>query len=273
MEEASGRGASEWFEPATGAEAARLGEMLDRRLTGEPLQYVIGRWPFRNLELVVDRRVLIPRPETEVVAEVALEEAVRAGARRGGGDPSARPRPVYAVADLGTGSGALALVLAAELPEAEVWATDRAPEVLAVAGANLTAIGAAAARVRLAEGVWYEALPDTLRGRLRVIVSNPPYVAEQEYADLPGEVRDHEPRGALVAGPSGTEAIDALLDGGLDWLEPDGSLVIELAPHQASGIAARARRAGYASVEVHRDLAGRDRILVARAPKAPTDLR
>ena len=247
--------------------------MLDRRLAGEPLQYVIGRWPFRDLELAVDRRVLIPRPETEVVAEVALAEAVRAGARRGRGDPSAPLRPAYPVADLGTGSGALALVLAAELPEAEVWATDRARDVLAVAGANLAVIGDAAARVHLVEGVWYEALPDILRGRLRVIVSNPPYVAEEEYAALPAEVRDHEPRGALVAGPSGREAIEALLDGALDWLEPGGSLVIELAPHQASAVAARARRAGYASVEVHPDLAGRDRVLVARAPGAPAEPR
>ena len=242
--------------------------MVERRAAGEPLQYVIGRWPFRGLELLVDRRVLIPRPETEVVAEVALTEAVRAGARRGRPDPWGQAATTYAVADLGTGSGALALALAAELPDAEVWATDRSPEALAVAGANLAAVGLAATRVRLAEGVWYEALPGALRGRLRVIVSNPPYVAESEHGTLPVEVRDHEPYAALVAGPAGTEAIDVLVGAGLGWLEPGGALVMEIAPHQAVTGAERATRAGFVDVEVRADLAGRDRVLVARRPPA-----
>ena len=255
---------SEWGGPATARGAARLTRMLERRLAGEPLQYVLGRWSFRGLDLLVNRRVLIPRPETEVVAEVALAEAVRAGARRGRPDPWGASRTSFAVADLGTGSGALALALAAALPDAEVWATDRVPEALDVASANLAGAGTWATRVRLAEGVWYEALPEALRGRLRVIVSNPPYVAEAEFDDLPPEVRDHEPRSALVAGPSGTEALDVLVDGGLDWLEPGGALVVELAPHQAAPQAERARRCGYASVDVYRDLAGRPRVLAAR---------
>lgn len=267
VEEASGLPQSEWGGPATARGAARLTRMLERRLAGEPLQYVLGHWPFRGLDLIVDRRVLIPRPETEVVAEVALVEAVRAGARRAR-DPWGGTRPTYAVADLGTGSGALALALAAELPEAEVWATDRFPDALVVASANLAGAGMVATRVRLAEGVWYEALPEALRGRLRVIVSNPPYVAEAEFDALPPEVRDHEPRPALVAGPTGTEGLDVLVDGGLEWLEPGGALVLELAPHQAETSAERARRAGYASVDVYRDLAGRPRVLAARTGTA-----
>ena len=270
VEEASGLDRSGWDTSATARGAGRLSVMVDRRLSGEPLQYVVGHWAFRGLDLMVDHRALIPRPETEMVAEVALEEAVRTGARRGPPDAWATLQPTFAVADLGTGSGALALALVAELPEAEVWATDASPSAVAVARANLAAVGLAATRVRLVEGMWYEALPEDRRGRLRVIVSNPPYVAEAEWAALDREVRDHEPRDALVAGPTGCECLEALVDGGLEWLEPGGALVLELAPHQAGLLSARARAAGYETVEVRPDLAGRPRVLVARKPTPKT---
>ena len=257
VEEVSGLDRSRWGETATAPGRARLGALVERRLAGEPLQYVLGHWSFRGLDLQVDPRVLIPRPETEVVAEVAITAA-----RRSGGGPCT-------VADLGTGSGALALALAAELPEAEVWATDRSAAALDVARANLAAAGpSAASRVHFAEGMWYEALPARLRGRLSVIVSNPPYVTEAEFADLPAEVRDHEPTGALVSGPTGRESLEHLVAGGLDWLEPGGALVLELAPAQASPLSALAEQAGYDGVAVHRDLAGRDRVLVARRPES-----
>lgn len=265
VEEASGLPYGEWDSPATARGAARLTDMVERRLAGEPLQYVLGRWDFRGLDLMVDPRVLIPRPETEVVAEIALREAQRAGLRRGAPDPWGNTVPTAVVADLGTGSGALALALAAELPEAEVWATDVSPAALSVAGANLAAVGQAATRVRLAQGVWYEALPPALHGRLQVIVSNPPYVAEDEFDSLPAEVRDHEPRSALVAGSAGTEHLDALITGAPEWLAPAGALVVELAPHQAETMAARTRAvAGLAEVTVETDLTGRPRVLVAR---------
>lgn len=265
LEEASGLPWPEWREPATKRGAARLSVMLERRLAGEPLQYVLGHWPFRDLDLVVDHRVLIPRPETEVVAELAIAEAVRAGARRGAPDPWGGDTTTFSVADLGTGSGALALALAIELPEAEVWATDQDPGALAVASANLASIGLAATRVRLAEGSWYDALPADHRGRFRVIVSNPPYVSEAEYAALSPEVRDHEPRRALVPGPTGEEALAHLVDGALPWLEHGGALVLELAPSQAEPLRQRAlSRPGWSSAEVHADLAGRPRALVAR---------
>jgi release factor glutamine methyltransferase len=257
VEEVSGLDRSQWAEAAVTPQGRlRLTAMVERRLAGEPLQYVLGRWSFRGLDLMVDPRVLIPRQETEVVAEVAIE-AVRQGGVTGG--PSV-------VADLGTGSGALALALAAALPDAEVWATDVSPEALAVARANLAAVGPAADRVHLVEGMWYEALPTGLRGRLRVIVSNPPYVTEAEFAGLPPEVRDHEPAGALVAGPTGRESLEHLVAGGLDWLEPGGALVLELAPDQAAPLKAAAEAAGYEAVAVEPDLAGRDRALVARRP-------
>jgi release factor glutamine methyltransferase len=253
VEDVSGLDRSRWLEEADAGGRARLSALVERRLAGEPLQYVLGRWSFRGLDLLVDPRVLIPRPETEVVAEVALLEA----RRRGGGR--------FTVADLGTGSGALALALAAELPEADVWATDASRSALAVARANLAAVGPdAASRVHLAEGMWYEALPAGLRGRLRVIVSNPPYVTEAEFAGLPPEVRNHEPAGALVAGPTGRESLEHLVANGLEWLEPGGALVLEMAPYQSGPLSATAEAAGYDVVAVHPDLAGRDRVLVAR---------
>src|SRR5688572_32021725 len=172
--------------------------MVGRRGAGEPIQYVLGEWSFRGIDLLIDRRVLIPRPETEITAEVAIEEAQRLGARRGKPDPWAGAATAYTVADLGTGSGALALALAAELPDAAVWATDNSDDALAVARANLAGSGTIAARVRLAPGSWFDALPGDLRGQLRLLVANPPYVAEHELAGLPPEVRDYEPVTALV---------------------------------------------------------------------------
>ena len=128
--------------------------MLERRVDGEPLQYVLGRWDFLGLDLLVDRRVLVPRPETEVVAQTAIDEAVRLGARRGAARPGWLAADTsYAVADLGTGSGAIALVLARELPDAEVWATDVSDDALAVARANVAGVGSAATRVRLRRGI------------------------------------------------------------------------------------------------------------------------
>jgi release factor glutamine methyltransferase len=258
VEEVSGLDRSRWGETATAAGRARLGVLVERRLAGEPLQYVLGHWSCRGLDLRGEPPVLIPRPETEIVAEVAIGAARRPG------------RGPCTVADLGTGSGALALALAAELPEAQVWATDRSAAALDVARANLGAAGpSAASRVQFAEGMWYEALPAGLRGRLRVIVSNPPYVTEAEFADLPAEVRDHEPTAALVAGPTGRESLEALVAGGPDWLEPGGALVLELAPDQAAPMRSAAEAAGYDAVAVHRDLTGRDRVLEARTRPEP----
>jgi len=244
--------------------ASRAASLTARRAAGEPLQYVLGEWSFAGLDLFVDRRVLIPRPETEVVAEVAVAEAVRLGERTGRADPWAGAATTYRIADLGTGSGALALALAAALPDAEIWATDASPDALAVARANLAGAGTPSARVRLAQGSWYAALPPELRGGLLLVVSNPPYIAAGELDDLPTEVRDHEPLEALVGGVRGTEAIEEIVAGAPGWLRPDGALVCEIAPQQAGASLELARRAGFADSSVRPDLAGRDRILVAR---------
>lgn len=231
--------------------------MATRRAVGEPLQYVLGRWGFRGLDLLVDRRVLIPRPETEVVAGVAVDELRRlatVAARRAGGSVAV---------ELGTGSGAIALAVATEVPDAVVWATDLSAPALAVARANLAGSGSRVGpRVRLVTGSWYEPLPADLRGRVDLIVSNPPYVAECE--PLPPHVAGWEPREALVAGPTGMEGIVAVIDGAPGWLARPGSVVVELAPHQAEAAAVVARRSGAGEVRVMPDLAGRSRVLLAR---------
>jgi release factor glutamine methyltransferase len=268
LEEASGLDAAEQVAeagaPATARAANALAELVDRRLLGEPLQYVLGSWSFSGIELLVDRRVLIPRPETEVVAQIAIDEVARVGERVGRHDPWGAGLTAYAVADLGTGSGALALALAFALPEAEVWATDIDPEALAVARANIAGSGSPSVRVRIAAGSWFDALPAELRGRLLLVVANPPYLSEAELSGLDRAVADWEPTGALVSGPTGLEAFAAIVRDAPEWLDPRGALVLELAPGQVEPVAGLARAAGLPVVEVHQDLAGRDRVLVAR---------
>ena len=225
--------------------------MVARRRAGEPLQYAIGGWGFRGLDLYVDGRVLIPRPETEQVVEVALGELRRLGV----------PRPL--VVDLGTGSGAIALSVAVEVPGAHVWATDVSADALAVARANLAGTGGrAATRVRLVEGSWFDALPEELRGQVHLLVSNPPYVADGEA--LPAVVSEWEPPGALRAGPTGLEAVGVIAAGATAWLARPAALVLEIAPHQAERAVDLARTAGFDDVEVRADLTGRPRALVGR---------
>jgi release factor glutamine methyltransferase len=266
VERASGYEGAEYHQgldrPAGRRAVGFFDAMLARREAGEPLQYVLGVWGFRTLDLLVDRRVLIPRPETETVAEAALAELDRRRAWRSA--PAGRAAgagPLLAV-DLGTGSGAIALSLAAERDDVQVIATDASPPALAVASANLAGVGSAAARVRLADGDWFAALPGDLRGEIDVIVSNPPYIGADEV--LPAEVRDWEPAAALVSGPTGFEALAVLIAGAASWLAPGGALVVELAPHQAGAAADAARAAGYREVEVGTDLTGRERYVVAR---------
>jgi release factor glutamine methyltransferase len=254
VEQATGLSSAEVLtrldEPATERGATHVHAMAARRAAGEPLQYAMARWGFRSLDLYLDARVLIPRPETEVLAQLALDECRRLDA-------------ALAV-DLGTGSGALALALATERPGLDVWGTDLSDDALAVARANLAGLGRAAMRVRLAAGSWFDALPDALAGRIDVIVTNPPYVSEAEMAELPDEVRDWEPRGALCAGPTGLEDIERIVAEAPHWLARPGSLLVELAPHQAATARDWARRAGFSSATVWPDLAGRDRIVLAR---------
>jgi release factor glutamine methyltransferase len=256
--------------PVSEQARSRFEALVDRRAGGEPLQYVIGSWVFRTLDLMVDRRVLIPRPETEQVVEVALAELDRLRAEAtDGARPAGRSAPPVVTVDLGTGSGAIALSVAAERPAVEVWATDVSPAALEVAAANLAGLGGrAAARVRLAEGAWWAALPEHLRGRVDLVISNPPYISAAEMTAVDAQVTGWEPSLALEAGPTGLEAIREILNGALAWLRPGGVAVVEIAPHQRRQAAAMAQDAGFAAVELHPDLAGHPRALVARV--APT---
>ena len=220
---------------------------------------MLGRWSFRRLELRVDGRALVPRPETEVVAGEALA-ALAARDVAGGGRRNGPPVAV----DLGTGSGAIACALVDEHPGVRVVAVELAEEARRLAEENRAALApSAAARLEVRAGSWYQPLQD-LAGVVDVVVSNPPYLSAAEWPDLEAVVRDFDPYGALVAGPTGLEAIEAVLAGAPGVLAPGGVVVTELAPDQAAAAVELARRYGAGDAEVRRDLAGRLRCLVAR---------
>jgi release factor glutamine methyltransferase len=241
-------------EPAPEPAARLLARLVERRRAGEPLQHVLGHWPFRSLDLLVDGRALVPRPETEVVVDVALAELA--------GRASERARP--AAADLGTGGGAIALALVAEHPDLDVVALDRSADALALAAANRARLDpSAAARLRLVRSDWYGAVTAP-PGGFDLVVANPPYLADAELAGLDAVVREHEPHAALLAGPSGLEAVGAVVRGAPAVLAAGGSLVVEIAPHQAATVRELAEACGAARARVEEDLAGRPRVLVAR---------
>lgn len=215
---------------------------------------MLGTWSFRRLELVVDGRALVPRPETEVVAGHALGVLRAATAGANG--------RLVAV-DLGTGSGAIACSLVDEEPRVEVVAVDASPAALELAAVNRARLSEhGAGRLVLREGCWYEPLSD-LAGEVALVVSNPPYLSRAEWSGLEPVVRDFDPLEALVAGETGLEAIEAVLAGAPAMLRPGGTAVVEIAPHQAASATALARRHGARRAAVHTDLAGRLRCLVA----------
>lgn len=230
------------------AAARRFGELVRRRLRREPVAYILGRRGFRRLELVVDPRVLIPRPETELLVDLALE---------------LRPARVL---DVGTGSGAIALAVADELQGAEVTATDTSPDALEVARANADRLGLAE-RVRFVEGT----LPDEGDG-FDLILANLPYVAERDWPSLQPEVTRYEPREALLAGPDGLDAYRALIPRCSPRLsryaeQRRGALAVEVGEGQAPAVAELMRAAGFGEVDVRRDLAGIERVVVGRSVK------
>lgn len=231
---------------------SHLDAMVARYRTGEPLQYVLGRWAFRRLDLAVDQRVLIPRPETELVAEAALEIA------RGCDDERT-------VIDLGTGSGAIGLALADELPltGTNVWLTDVSSDALDVARANLAGIGRSAQNVQIAQGSWFDALPASVVAD--VVVSNPPYVADAS-PDLEQIVGEWEPDSALFAGHDGLDDIRIIIDGALDRLRPGGWLILEIGHDQGSAVKQLLEAKGYAQAEIRKDFNEQDRIALAQRP-------
>lgn len=225
---------------------ARFAAMLSRRMRREPLAYIFGRREFYGIEIECAPGALIPRPETELLVELALEEI----ARRGG---AAR------VADVGTGSGAIAVAMALSASQARVTAIDASVDALAVARRNVARYDVGQ-RVTLIEG-------DLLAGggMFDVIVANLPYVADDEWLELAPEVREYEPRAALVAGPAGTEIIERLLEIAPQHLAPGGMLAAEMGcTHGARLLGAARHGMPDAECSVMRDLAGLDRVLVVR---------
>lgn len=237
-------------EPATNRMVAHLDAMLARYAAGEPLAYVLGRWGFRHLDLAVDGRVLIPRPETELTAGVAINLA------------AAMPRPLTVV-DLGTGSGAIGLAMATELPlrAVEIWLTDVSSDALDVARGNLAGVGSAGVNVRVAQGDWFDALPDDVV--VDLAVANPPYVAKGS-PDLEEIVRKWEPGLALFGGDDGYEHLRRIVRAAPDRIRPGGWLVLEIGFDQAAAVVDGLVSHGFTDVAVHQDLAGHDRVVAGR---------
>jgi release factor glutamine methyltransferase len=237
-------------EPLPGADEQRFFALVDQRAGRRPLQHLTGTQAFWRHEFVVTPAVLIPRPETEVLVEAALE----------------RLRGVHApvVVDVGTGSGCVALSLAAERPDAVVQAVDASAAALAVAGENVRRLGLQA-RVELHQGDLLEPAKP-LTGRVDLVVSNPPYVDPGDLAGLSPEVRDHEPRPALLA-PDGPYGIYERL-GAQSYrvLRPGGHLLAEVGRGMADEVAKRFRAAGFVDTEARPDLAGIPRVVSGRRP-------
>ena len=249
---------------------ARALALADERASRVPLQHLTGRAPFRTLELAVGPGVFVPRPETEVVAQFAIDAL------------AAVPDPAPLAVDLCTGSGALALALAAEVPGVRVWAVEKSPEAHAWAARNVAALGDG--RVTLVLGDVREldprVAPDEaqdpaavfapLRGRVQVLVSNPPYVPDDMVPRDP-EVREHDPALALFGGPDGLYLVRVISRIGLDLVAPGGTLVLEHAETQGAAIRGLLAADGWLDSATHPDLTGRDRATVARRPGARLD--
>ncbi len=236
---------ADWLIEAASGRAAEAIRLAQRRASGEPLQYLTGVAGFRRLELAVGPGVLVPRPETEVVAGRAMELLPREGT----------------LVDVGTGSGAIALAVADERPDARVLATESSIDALCWAERNRAALSA---RMELVAGDLFGGLPAALRGTVDVVVSNPPYIAEWEREALPRDVVEHEPHVALFAGDDGLAVIRRLARASREWLRPGGWLVVEIDPRQASAVRGDLESLGYEDVATGIDLAGRLRVAEGR---------
>ncbi|MFA9445035.1 peptide chain release factor N(5)-glutamine methyltransferase [Egicoccus sp. AB-alg6-2] len=240
-----------------GCGAALLDGLVSRRADREPLQLVLGRTWFRELELRCAPGVFIPRPETEIVAGVAIDEARRHGAA--------------IVAEPCTGTGAIALSVAVEVSGARIVATDVDPRAVATARDNLGRVLAGEAgaplvadQVEILDGDLLAPLAPELRGRIDVLVANPPYLPASDRGSWQPEVADHDPDRALVGGTDGHEVVERLLADATAWLRPGGLVVLEIDDRRAGDARAAATAVGLTAVDVVRDLTGADRAVVAR---------
>ena len=239
----------EFERPLTAAELDQLRPLVRRRGQQEPLQYVLGEAEFRGLRLKVDRRALIPRPETELLVELVHTWA-------------GTQAPVLRALDLGTGSGAIAAALATLWPGAAVVAAERCPEALALARENFAALGLEG-RIQPVAATWFDGVPP---GPYDAIVSNPPYLTAAEVAATAPEVREHEPRAALEAPEEGLADLRAILEAAPGYLRPGGLLALETGCDHRAALCARLQAAGFQSVAAHQDLTGRDRFILAVWP-------
>ena len=234
--------------------AKSLHSMVRDRLSGVPLQYVMKRWAFRHLDVMIDERVLIPRPETEQVVQVALDIA-----RKIEGNGALR------VVDLGTGSGVIGLSMAFELgvDAAHVWLTDASVDALDVARANMVGIGRAAANVRVAHGSWWNALPQDIAGQIDIAICNPPYIAHSD-SEVAPDVHLYEPHSALYAQDNGLADLCTVIEGAATWLKKSGWLVLEIGYQQGADVLTMMKASGLIDAEIKQDLSGRDRIAVGQ---------
>lgn len=239
----------EFERPLTAAELDRLRPLVRRRGQQEPLQYVLGEAEFRGLRLKVDRRALIPRPETELLVELVHTWA-------------GTQAPILRALDLGTGSGAIAAALATLWPGAAVVAAERCPEALALARENFAALGLEG-RIQPVAATWFDGVPP---GPYDAIVSNPPYLTAAEVAATAPEVREHEPRAALEASEEGLADLRAILEAAPGYLRPGGLLALETGCDHRAALCARLQAAGFQSVAAHQDLTGRERFILAVWP-------
>lgn len=238
--------------PLSEAELERIRPLVRRRGLREPLQHIVGEVDFAGLRLRSDRRALVPRPETEYLTEILLSRL-----------PEALP---LRVADLGTGTGAIALTLAAARPAWNVTASDLSGDALALARENAAAVGLTE-RVTFQAGSWFDALP--AGERFDLIVSNPPYLAAGEVEESAPEVRDHDPRMALISDDDGLADLRLLIAGASERLNLGGLLALETGPAQHAALSDFARSVGWSEIESLRDLTGRDRFLFLHAAVVP----
>ncbi|MEY4146764.1 MAG: protein methyltransferase HemK [Actinomycetota bacterium] len=263
-EHASGLDGAEFrqsqHEFVTSAMAKQLHDMVRRRLVGEPLQYVMKRWAFRHLDVLVDQRVLIPRPETELLVDVGLTIAT---------ERLKHVEHPLNIVDLGTGSGVIGLSMAHELPlgKTNVWLTDQSSDALDVARGNLVGVGQKGGGVRLALGSWWNALDTSLKGAIDIALCNPPYIAHND-DEVATDVHKWEPHSALYAGDNGLADIREVISGAPTWLANNGWLALEIGYRQGDEVRALFEKAGLVNIDIRLDLAGKDRIALAQRQTA-----